>query len=110
MEEFGWTLRSKAYSRFEAVLRSAVQCYSVEGVYPSDLDYLEKYYGLMIDHKTYIIGYDAFSSNLLPQVTVLVRGDEQGQANETAECVQMVPMDADCIVWNVVVCSAVPCL
>lgn len=62
----------------EAVLRSAVQCYSVEGVYPSDLDYLEKYYGLMIDHKTYIIGYDAFSSNLLPQVTVLVRGDEQG--------------------------------
>lgn len=62
----------------EAVLRSAVQCYSVEGVYPSNLDYLERYYGLMIDHETYIISYDTFSSNLLPQVTVLVRGDEQG--------------------------------
>lgn len=61
-----------------AVLRSAVQCYSVEGVYPSNLDYLEQYYGLMIDHETYIISYDTFSSNLLPQVTVLVRGDEQG--------------------------------
>lgn len=61
-----------------AVLRSAVQCYSVEGVYPSNLDYLERYYGLMIDHETYIISYDTFSSNLLPQVTVLVRGDEQG--------------------------------
>ena len=62
----------------EAVLRSAVQCYSVEGVYPSNLDYLERYYGLMIDHETYIISYDTFSSNLLPQITVLVRGDEQG--------------------------------
>ncbi len=70
--------QQSAQSVQEAVLRSAVQCYSVEGVYPSNLDYLEKYYGLIIDHETYIIGYDAFSSNLLPQVTVLVRGDEQG--------------------------------
>ncbi len=70
--------QQSAQSVQEAVLRSAVQCYSVEGVYPSNLDYLEKYYGLIVDHETYIIGYDAFSSNLLPQVTVLVRGDEQG--------------------------------
>lgn len=70
--------RQSVQSVQEAVLRSAVQCYSVEGVYPSDLDYLERYYGLIVDHETYIIGYDAFSSNLLPQVTVLVRGDEQG--------------------------------
>ncbi len=70
--------RQSAQSVKDAVLRSAVQCYSVEGVYPNSVDYLEEHYGLMIDHDTYIIGYDAFSSNLLPQVSVLVRGDEQG--------------------------------
>jgi hypothetical protein len=70
--------RQSAQSVKDAVLRSAVQCYSVEGVYPSSVDYLEEHYGLMIDHDTYIIGYDSFSSNLLPQVSVLVRGDEQG--------------------------------
>lgn len=68
--------RQSAQSVQDAVLRSAVQCYSVEGAYPSSVDYLEAHYGLMIDHKTYIVSYDAFSSNLLPQVEVLVRGDE----------------------------------
>ena len=68
--------RQSAQSVQDAVLRSAVQCYSVEGAYPSSVDYLEEHYGLMIDHKTYIVSYDAFSSNLLPQVEVLVQGDE----------------------------------
>ena len=61
----------------EAVLRSAVQCYAVEGAYPSSVSYLEEHYGLLIDHSTYIVSYDAFSSNLLPEVAVLVRGDNQ---------------------------------
>ena len=68
--------RQSAQSVKDAVLRSAVQCYAVEGAYPGSVDYLETHYGLMIDHKTYIVSYEAFSSNLLPQVEVLVRGDE----------------------------------
>lgn len=31
----------------EAVLRSAVECYTLEGAYPESLEYLEKHYGLL---------------------------------------------------------------
>ena len=57
-----------------SVLATAVQCYSVEGVYPSDLSYLEDHYGLQINHDEYIVTYDLVASNLPPDVTVLVRG------------------------------------
>ena len=51
--------------------RSAVQCYAVEGYYPQDLDYLTDHYGLQINHDRYIVVYEAFASNLPPEVTVL---------------------------------------
>ena len=60
----------------DAVLRGAVQCYAVEGVYPSSLSYLEKHYGLVINHQKYIVSYEAYASNLAPDVRVLIRGDE----------------------------------
>lgn len=54
-----------------AVVRSAVQCYAVEGYYPENLDHLTDHYGLQINHDRYIVVYEAFASNLPPQVTVL---------------------------------------
>ena len=33
----------------EAVIKGAVQCYSVEGRYPESLSYMEKHYGLEYD-------------------------------------------------------------
>lgn len=60
----------------DTVLRGAVQCYAVEGAYPSSLTYLEEHYGLVINHQKYIVSYDAYASNLAPEVRVLVRGDE----------------------------------
>ena len=57
----------------QAVLRSAGQCYAVEGVYPSELSYLEEHYGLTVNHSHYIVTYEAFSSNLPPDVHVLPR-------------------------------------
>ncbi len=59
----------------QKVISCAAQCYAVEGVYPPNLGYLEAHYGLTINHAVYIVSYDAFSSNLLPEVTVLVRGE-----------------------------------
>ena len=58
----------------QAVLRSAGQCYAVEGVYPAELSYLEEHYGLTVNHTQYIVTYEAFSSNLPPDVRVLLRG------------------------------------
>lgn len=57
-----------------AVIDSAVQCYAVEGAYPSTMDYLESNYGLQINHEDYIVSYEAFASNVAPDVRVLVRG------------------------------------
>lgn len=59
----------------DAVLRAAEECYAVEGVYPENLSYLEEHYGLVVNHRDFIVTYEAFASNLLPQVQVLVRGE-----------------------------------
>lgn len=55
------------------VLKSAVQCYAVEGSYPESLSYLEENYGLLLNHNRYIVTYDVFASNVLPEVMVLQR-------------------------------------
>lgn len=57
----------------QAVLDSAIQCYAVEGAYPPNLTYLEENYGLLIDHTQYVISYECFASNVLPDVRVLAR-------------------------------------
>lgn len=60
----------------DAVIRAAVECYAVEGAYPESLAHLEEHYGLVINHSDFIVAYDVFASNLLPQVQVLARGEE----------------------------------
>ena len=60
----------------EAVLRSAVECYTLEDAYPESLEYLEKHYGLTVNKKEYIVTYEVFADNQLPTVQVLVRGEE----------------------------------
>ena len=60
----------------EAVLRAAAQCYAVEGAYPPSLSCLEENYHRVINHRDFIVSYEAFASNLPPDVRVLVRGEE----------------------------------
>ena len=55
----------------EAVIKGAVQCYSVEGRYPESLSYLEKHYGLKYDKDEFVISYEIIGSNRMPQVTVI---------------------------------------
>ena len=55
----------------QAILRSAVHCYAVEGTYPSSLSYLEKHYGISWNPEEYAVDYEVFSSNLPPTVTVI---------------------------------------
>ena len=61
----------------QAVLRSAVECYTVEGAYPESLDYLIQNYGLTVNRDNYIIVYEVFASNQLPDVQVLVQGENK---------------------------------
>lgn len=53
--------------------KAVVQCYTIEGEYPSDLEYLEKNYGLEYDHEKYFIDYELFASNVMPNIDVFER-------------------------------------
>ena len=54
----------------EAAVRTAVQCYSIEGKYPPNVDYMEANYKLKYDKSKYYIHYDAFASNIMPTIEV----------------------------------------
>ena len=55
----------------DGIRRAAVTCYAVEGIYPPALSYLEDRYGIQIDSDRYVVYYDIFAENLMPDITVL---------------------------------------
>lgn len=61
----------------DIIRRYAVYCYAQEGAYPTDLKYLEENYGLIINDKQYDYYYDAFASNLMPDIVVTLKGLER---------------------------------
>ncbi len=58
-----------------ALRRSAVACYAAEGIYPPTLEYLTEHYGVQIGEE-YIVFYEIFASNLMPDITVLEKETE----------------------------------
>lgn len=60
-----------------AISRDVVQCYSLEGIYPPSLEYLEEHYGLVYDKKHFFVDYRPIASNIYPDVTILrIDGNE----------------------------------
>ena len=57
-----------------AVKNAALTCYAVEGAYPDDLEYLREHYRLAYDEERYLITYDAFASNMIPDIWVTEKG------------------------------------
>lgn len=56
----------------EVIHRCCLSCYSTEGVYPEDLDYIKEHYNIQINEK-YIVHYEEIGSNVMPIVKVMVR-------------------------------------
>ena len=54
-----------------ALRRAAVACYAAEGVYPPTVEYLQEHYGVQIEEERYIVFYEIFANNLMPDITVL---------------------------------------
>lgn len=65
------TMDSKEKSLNEALNRSIVSCYCVEGTYPPNLKYIEEHYGLSYDKDLFFVDYNAIGSNIYPDVTVI---------------------------------------
>lgn len=55
----------------ETLRKTAAACYAAEGVYPPDIEYMKKHYGIRIQEKKYRVVYEAIASNLMPDITVL---------------------------------------
>lgn len=62
---------SQMESLKQAILRSAVTCYALEGMYPESLDYLRSHYGISWNEDRYAVDYEIIASNLMPSVTVI---------------------------------------
>jgi hypothetical protein len=57
----------------ESLHRTAVACYASEGFYPPDVAYMTEHYGLRYDAQLYLVHYEIFASNLMPDITVVER-------------------------------------
>lgn len=56
----------------EAIIRAAVQCYALEGRYPSSLEYLETNYGLALNREKYVYHYRAVAENIMPEIRLFL--------------------------------------
>lgn len=57
----------------KSILDAAVRCCAIEGSYPLTLSHLEECYGLRINHRDYVVTYEAYASNIAPSVVVVPR-------------------------------------
>jgi len=57
----------------DSIRRAVVMCYAVEGVYPESISYIEEHYQIHIDWNRYIVHYEIFASNLMPDIMVIER-------------------------------------
>lgn len=55
----------------DAIRKAAVACYSAEGAFPPNLDYIQTHYGLRYDPSQFLVHYELFASNLMPDITVM---------------------------------------
>lgn len=56
-----------------ALDRSITQCYALEGMYPTELDYLEEHYGLFYNKEHFYVVYQYIGENLRPDITIIER-------------------------------------
>ena len=59
----------------KAIQKAALECYSIEGAYPKNLEYLKKHYGLYIQEDKYLVRYHYVASNMMPDTDVYRKGD-----------------------------------
>ena len=57
----------------DTLRKTAVACYASQGFYPPNVAYMQEHYALQWDPEKYIIHYEIFASNLMPDITVLDR-------------------------------------
>lgn len=57
----------------DSIHRAVVTSYAIEGRYPESVAYIEEHYNIYIDRDKYIVHYEVFASNLMPDIMVIMR-------------------------------------
>lgn len=60
----------------ERLQLAVVQCFSIEGEYPEDLNYLKKNYKIYIDEDLYQVSYLYQGANIKPEILVMRKDTE----------------------------------
>ena len=47
----------------------------MEGSYPESLEYLKEHYGITYDEDRFFVDYKIVGTNILPDVTIIEKGD-----------------------------------
>lgn len=68
------TIDKQEQSLQSAIERDIVQCYSIEGIYPPSLSYLEEHYALVYNKDLFFVDYRPIASNIFPDVTIIRKG------------------------------------
>ena len=65
--------KRRSDAMYTTIMNSASLCYSIEGEYPPDIEYLENNYGVKINRDKYVVHYEYFGANIRPTVTIMER-------------------------------------
>lgn len=57
----------------QVILKASLQCYALEGSYPSTIEYLKENYGIILDEDQYYYFYDIKGANIAPNIRVIKR-------------------------------------
>lgn len=59
----------------EMIDKALLQCYALEGSYPSGAQFDEKMakYGIVLNNDKYIYHYEVLGSNIRPEITVIIK-------------------------------------
>lgn len=71
------TSSEQAKSLEQAIRKSVIQCYAVEGTYPPSLAYLKEHYGIFYDSEQFFVDYTSIGSNIMPDITIIPKEDSK---------------------------------
>ena len=57
-----------------AIRNAAVTHYAVDGRYPASLEEIVRLYGVIVDTDRFIVRYNIFAANIMPDITVIDKG------------------------------------
>ena len=55
----------------DSIRRAVVTCYAIEGRYPESVAYIEEHYNINIDRDRFIVHYQIFATNIMPDIMVI---------------------------------------